>query len=109
VYFGYRFLPESISIELNYTTMLLNRKGNTLYLPTEEKLLICERETVTARKSKLYLLKITKQGKRSYISSLYGSSPDFELEYNGVRYSLTLTDSDTATLKAKIGKGVFSG
>jgi hypothetical protein len=89
--------------------MLLSRKGNSLYLPTGEKLLICEREKITARKSKLFLLRITKQGKRSYISSLYGSPPEFELEYNGVRYSLTLTDIDTATLKAKSGKGVFSG
>jgi hypothetical protein len=89
--------------------MQLNRKANTIFLPTGEKLLICEREKITSRKSKLYLLKINKQGKRSYISSLYGSSPEFELEFEGVRYFLTLTDSDTATLKAKTGKGEYSG
>lgn len=85
--------------------MELKRKGNSLYLPTGEKLIICARTKPTARKSPLFLVKVTKSGKREYISSLYGSHPDFELEYNRIRYTLTLSDNETATLKAKIGKG----
>jgi hypothetical protein len=86
--------------------MTIKRTGNTLFLPNGEKLLICTRPESkrTRTKGELYLLKVSRTGKRTYFSSLWGTAPDFELEYQGVRYILTLTGIETVTLKAKNGK-----
>ncbi len=76
-----------------------SRKGNTLS-DGVSTLLIAQRKRVTPSKSKYFLLKIIGKN-RVYISSLYGKEPNYEFEYKGNRYTLTL-DHTSATIKAKV-------
>lgn len=80
--------------------MKLNRTGNKLHTDTHQYL-ISQRKKVTPQKTKFFLLKLTPKGKK-YISSLYGEYPDFELEYNGKRYTLTLSDTSAELTQKEV-------
>lgn len=71
--------------------MKLKRTGNKL-TSQKSKYLISSRKKVTASKPELFLLEITSSG-RKYISSLYGDYPDYQIEYQGKRYNLTLSET----------------
>lgn len=81
--------------------MVLIRKGNTLH-GKGASYLITERKHTTPSKPRYYLLQ--KQPTDKYISSLYGEYPDYEMEYQGKRYKLKLTETE-ATI-SPIKKGV---
>lgn len=75
----------------------LKRSGNTLKAKSGEQYKIFTRTNITPSKPKHFLLQI--QGKKKkYISSLYGTYPEYQLEYQGTRYTLTLSDN-SAELK----------
>lgn len=76
--------------------MTLQRKGNKLTAQGHQ-FLISERKYTTPTKSKYFLLKITPTG-RKYISSLYGEYPVYNLDYQGKKYQLVLSEN-TAKLK----------
>ena len=71
--------------------MTLKRKGNKLYSDTHQ-FLISQRKKVTPQKTKFFLLQVTPVG-RKYISSLYGAYPDYQIEYQGKRYHLILSET----------------
>jgi hypothetical protein len=75
------------------------RTGNTI-TDGASTYLIGQRKRVTPSKSQFFLLRIIGK-KRSYISSLYGTYPNYEFEYQGKRFRLTLTDT-TATIEHKL-------
>lgn len=79
--------------------MKLKRTGNTL-TSNSKKYLISSRKKITPSKPELFLLEITSSG-RKYISSLYGHYPEYEIEYKGKRYNLTLSDT-SAELTEKV-------
>ena len=79
----------------------LIRKGATLQ-GKGVSYLIAERKNTTPTKTRYFLLQ--KQPRERYISSLYGEYPTFQLEYQGTRYQLKLSDT-TGTLKP-LKKGV---
>ena len=57
------------------------------------------KSSTTKAKASTYVLRVADDGKRSYLSSLWDSSPPgtYALEYRGIRYAVTLTD-DAATI-----------
>lgn len=63
------------------------------------QLLVVTRSATTEAKSTSYVLKIHPDGKRTYVSSLWRKdpSPFYELEYRGLRYSMTVT-ADSAVI-----------
>lgn len=73
------------------------RQGSKLTGPVT--LLLVHRAATTKAKADTFVLRVAEDGKRSYVSSLWDSSPPgtYALEYRGVRYALTLTD-DAATV-----------
>lgn len=88
--------------------MELKRNGQTIYLSEGNRLLICTRpEHKQSRyKGEFYLLKVDQTGKKTYVSSLWGTAPNFELEYKGIRYSLTIVTRKLVSLKAILSQGV---
>ena len=75
------------------------RQGSKLTGPVT--LLLVHRASTTKAKASTYVLRVADDGKRSYLSSLWDSSPPgtYALEYRGIRYTVTLTD-DAATVSA---------
>ncbi len=73
------------------------RQGSKLTGPVT--LLLVHRASTTKAKASTYVLRVADDGKRSYLSSLWDSSPPgtYALEYRGIRYAVTLTD-DAATI-----------
>lgn len=70
------------------------REGTT-FTNDQHKFLVVTRSTTTSAKSGAYVLKIHPDGKRTYVSSLWLKAPSpplYELEYKGLRYSMTVTD-----------------
>lgn len=69
------------------------RQGSTLTGPTT--LLLVHRASTTKAKASTYVLRVADDGKRSYLSSLWDSSPPgtYALEYRGIRYVVTLTEN----------------
>lgn len=69
------------------------RQGSTLTGPTT--LLLVHRASTTKAKASTYVLRVADDGKRSYLSSLWDSSPPgtYALEYRGIRYTVTLTEN----------------
>ena len=74
------------------------RTGNTI-TDGASTYLIGQRKRVTPSKSQFFLLRIIGK-KRSYISSLYGTYPEYEYEHQGKRYTLSLDDT-SATIARK--------
>lgn len=73
-----------------------SRHGGKLTSSTSSTtLLLVHRTTTTKAKGSTYVLQVHPDGKRTYVSSLWeGPSPgSYALEYRGVRYALTLTES----------------
>lgn len=58
-------------------------------------LLLVHRTATTKAKADIYVLLVHPDGRRSYVSSLWDSSPagTYALEYRGIRYALTMTDT----------------
>lgn len=76
------------------------RHGGKLTSSTSSTtLLLVHRTATTKAKAHTYVLLVHPDGRRSYVSSLWDSSPagTYALEYRGVRYALTLTE-DRAVL-----------
>lgn len=72
----------------------LKRVGNTLKSQrTGKSYKVLSRKKITPTKPAYFLLETT-GGKRKYISSLYGEFPEFSFEYQGKRYTLTLSDTE---------------
>ena len=73
------------------------RQGSKLTGPVT--LLLVHRASTTKAKASTYVLRVADDGKRSYLSSLWDSSPPgtYAIEYRGIRYTVTLTD-DAATI-----------
>ena len=73
------------------------RQGSKLTGPVT--LLLVHREATTKAKANTFVLRVQDDGRRSYVSSLWDSSPPgtYALEYRGIRYAVTLTE-DTATV-----------
>lgn len=72
------------------------RHGGKLTSSTSSTtLLLVHRTTTTAAKAHTYVLLVHPGGKRSYVSSLWDSSPagTYALEYRGIRYAVTLTEA----------------
>lgn len=69
------------------------RQGSTLTGPTT--LLLVHRASTTKAKASTYVLRVADDGRRSYVSSLWDSSPagTYALEYRGIRYVVTLTEN----------------
>jgi hypothetical protein len=69
------------------------RKGSKLTGPVT--LLLVHRAATTKAKASTYVLRVDDSGKRSYISSLWDSSPagSYAIEYRGIRYVVTLTET----------------
>lgn len=67
------------------------RQGSTLTGPV--KLLLVHRSSTTPAKASTYLLQVHKDGRRSYVSSLWDTpSPGiYEAEHGGIRYTVTLS------------------
>lgn len=70
------------------------RQGSKLTGPVT--LLLVHRAATTKAKAETFVLRVAEDGKRSYVSSLWDSSPPgtYALEYRGIRYAVTLTDAD---------------
>ena len=70
-----------------------SRHGSKLSGPVD--LLLVHRTTTTTAKASTYVLRVHTGGKREYVSSLWdGPTPGtYALEYKGIRYHLSLTDS----------------
>ena len=75
------------------------RQGSKLTGPVT--LLLVHRTATTKAKASTYVLQVQDDGRRSYVSSLWDSSPPgtYALEYRGIRYAVTLTD-DAAMVSA---------
>jgi hypothetical protein len=74
------------------------RNGNTI-TDGDSTYLISQRKRLTPSKPRYFLLRIEAK-KRLYISSLYGQYPNYQFEYSGQRYTLTLTDISATITKA---------
>ena len=79
------------------------RQGSTLTGPST--LLLVHRASSTKAKASTYVLRVADDGKRSYVSSLWDSSPPgtYALEYRGIRYTVTLTDDAAVVAPAQEG------
>ena len=84
------------------------RQGSKLNDPVD--LLMVHRTTTTTAKAGTYVLLVHPTGKRSYVSSLWdGPTPGtFALEYKGIRYAVTLTDSTALVRPEQGGTGYSS-
>lgn len=60
------------------------------------------RTTTTKAKVNTYVLRVHPTGKRSYVSSLWDSPTPgtYALEYKGLRYTVTLTDTTAVVTPA---------
>lgn len=69
------------------------RQGSKLTGPVT--LLLVHRAATTKAKASTYVLRVQDNGTRSYVSSLWDSSPPgtYALEYRGIRYVVTLTEN----------------
>lgn len=87
------------SVPSDHLTGQYIRQGSKLTGPVT--LLLVHRAATTKAKASTYVLRVAEDGKRSYVSSLWDSSPPgtYALEYRGVRYAVTLTD-ELATITA---------
>jgi hypothetical protein len=74
------------------------RTGNTI-TDGESTYLIAQRKRTTPSKSTHFLLKLIGK-RREYVSSLYGTYPEYEYEHQGKRYTLSLDDT-SATIARK--------
>jgi hypothetical protein len=79
------------------------RNGNTIS-DGNSTYLIGQRKNLTPSKPKYFLLRL--EGKKKlYISSLYGEYPNYQFEYSGQRYKLSLTDvSATISKLSKVAE-----
>jgi len=75
-------------------------QGNTL-TGENSTLKIFTRKKTTPTKPKHFLVQVQGKKKR-YISSLYGEPPTFSFEYQGKRYTLTLSDSEAIIEKGGV-------
>lgn len=72
------------------------RHGGKLTSSTSSTtLLLVHRTATTKAKAHTYVLLVHPDGRRSYVSSLWDSSPagTYALEYRGIRYVVTLTEN----------------
>jgi len=76
---------------------IYSKHGNKL-IGQDHSLLITKRSKTTHSKSSEYLLAVLKNGKRQYISSIYFKDGSKEIEYSGIRYSMTI-DNDNVQFK----------
>jgi len=69
------------------------RQGSKLTGPVT--LLLVHRAATTKAKASTFVLRVADDGRRSYVSSLWDSSPPgtYALEYRGIRYTVTMTDT----------------
>jgi hypothetical protein len=83
------------------------RQGSKLTGPVT--LLLVHRAATTKAKAGTFVLQVQDDGRRSYVSSLWDSSPPgtYALEYRGIRYAVTLT-ADLATFAPSAGGTVNS-
>jgi len=80
--------------------MVLKRQAHTLYTPDPSVTYhICKRKP-TKSKPALFLLKKEQGKKPQFISSLFGSGSTYSLDYKGVKWSITLSDTE-AILEAE--------
>lgn len=79
--------------------------GKLTSTTTPLTLLLVHRTSTTKAKGHTYVLLVHPDGRRSYVSSLWDSSPPgtYALEYKGVRYALTLTDEAAMIAPAQEG------
>ena len=84
------------------------RHGSKLNGPVD--LLMVHRTTTTTAKADTFVLRVYPDGRRSYVSSLWdGPTPGtFALEYKGIRYAVTLTDSTALVRPEQGGTGYSS-
>lgn len=73
-------------------------------------LLLVHRGTTTTAKAHTFALLVQPDGRRSYVSSLWdGPTPGtYALEYKGIRYAVTLTDSTALVRPEQGGTGYSS-
>ena len=85
--------PEHRSDHL--TGQYIRHGGKLTSTTTTTTLLLVHRAATTKAKAGTYVLLVHPTGKRSYVSSLWDSpSPGtYALEYKGVRYALSMTDT----------------
>ena len=76
------------------------RHGGKLSGPVD--LLMVHRTTTTAAKVNTFVLRVHHTGRREYVSSLWdGPTPGtYALEYKGLRYTVTLTDTTAVVTPA---------
>lgn len=76
------------------------RQGSKLTGPVT--LLLVHRASTSQAKASTYALQVHPNGKRTYVSSLWdGPSPGtYALEYKGIRYAVTLTDTTAVVTPA---------
>lgn len=79
----------------------LLRDGNSLKAKNGKVYKIFTRKKVTPSKPKHFIVLIEGSKKR-YISSLYGAYPKYQLEYQGIRYTLTLSDNKAELIEGGI-------
>ena len=84
------------------------RHGSKLNGPVD--LLMVHRTTTTTAKADTFVLRVYPDGRRSYVSSLWdGPTPGtYALEYKGIRYAVTLTDSTALVRPEQGGTGYSS-
>lgn len=88
------------SISSDTLTGEYTRHGSRLNGPVD--LLMVHRTTTTSAKADTFVLRVYPDGRRSYVSSLWdGPTPGtYALEYKGLRYTVTLTDTTAVVTPA---------
>lgn len=73
-----------------------NREGSRLHGPHEFILAKRPESEQTRAKTREYLLKVRRDGRRLYISSLWPTLEEdvFTIEYNRTRYRVTITEAE---------------
>lgn len=84
------------------------RHGGKLSGPVD--LLMVHRTTTTTAKADTFALLVHPNGRRSYVSSVWDgpTAGTYALEYAGVRYTLTLSDSTALLVPSAGGTGYSS-
>lgn len=73
-------------------------------------LLLVHRGTTTTAKAHTFALLVHPDGRRSYVSSVWDgpTAGTYALEYRGVRYTLTLTDTTAVLVPAAGGNPMYN-
>lgn len=84
--------------------------GKLTSTTTPTTLLLVHRATTTRAKAHTFALLVHPDGRRSYVSSVWDgpSAGTYALEYAGVRYTLTLSDSTALLVPSAGGTGYSS-